>query len=69
MALDFFTGVILFVVFSAIATFFIKKFTKLETYYLITLGKTTKPLPFFSHMARHKKIAEIDESTRTANHV
>lgn len=58
MEIDFFTGVLIFLIFSILVTALLKKFTKFETFFLITLIKTKKPVKFFSEMARHKAIID-----------
>jgi membrane-associated protease RseP (regulator of RpoE activity) len=56
---DFFTLLFVFVIISAIVTFVIKKFTSQETYYVASLIRTTKPIKFFSSMARHTKFLDF----------
>src|SRR3989344_4262319 len=45
---------LIFLAICAIVTFLIKKFTKSDTYFLISLIKTQKPLGFFDKMSKHK---------------
>src|SRR3989338_345511 len=59
MALDFTLIAFGFVVISLIVTFLLKKFAKADTYFIISLLKTQKPLAFFDKMARHKKFLDI----------
>ncbi len=47
-----------FILISAIITLLVKKFTKHDTFYLISLIKSKKPLPFFDAMAKHKKFID-----------
>ncbi|HZX19542.1 MAG TPA: site-2 protease family protein [archaeon] len=56
--IDFFTGLLGFLVLCAIITFILKKTTKFDTFFLITLIRTKKPLAFFDRMAKHTKILD-----------
>ncbi|PIN85198.1 MAG: hypothetical protein COV47_03465 [Candidatus Diapherotrites archaeon CG11_big_fil_rev_8_21_14_0_20_37_9] len=59
MALDFLSILVIFVVVSGIVTFLIKKFTKNDTWFLISLIKTKKPIPWFDKFAKHKKFLDV----------
>lgn len=56
MEFDFAYIILGFIALSAVITFLIKKFTKFDTYYLITLIKSKKPIPFFDRLSKHHKL-------------
>lgn len=56
MEFDFAYIILGFIALSAVITFLIKKFTKFDTYFLITLIKSKKPIPFFGRLSKHHKL-------------
>ena len=56
MEFDFVHIIIGFIALSAVITFLIKKFTKFDTYFLITLIKSKKLIPFFDRLSKHHKL-------------
>lgn len=48
-----------FLLISVLVTLAIKKFTKHETHFIISIIRTQKPLSFFDRMARHTKILDV----------
>ncbi|MCR4368714.1 MAG: site-2 protease family protein [archaeon] len=58
MATDFPVLIIGFLLVSALITFLIKTFTKHDTFFLISLIKSKKPLGFFDKMAKHEKFID-----------
>ncbi len=59
MELGFFFWLAAFLAVSVLVTFLIKKFTKNDTHFIISLIRTQKPLMFFDEMAGHKKFLDI----------
>ncbi len=58
MELGFWSVAVLFSAICIIVTLLLKKFAKAETYFLVSLIKTRKPLAFFDRMARHEKFLD-----------
>ncbi|MCK4883675.1 MAG: site-2 protease family protein, partial [Candidatus Diapherotrites archaeon] len=58
MEFDFISIILIFFVVSAIVTFLLKKFTKADTWFLISLIKTKKPLPWFDRLSKHTKFID-----------
>ncbi|HZX34737.1 MAG TPA: site-2 protease family protein [archaeon] len=59
MEFDFTFILLAFLAVAAITTFLVKHFFKADTWFLISLIKTKKPLPFFEKMAKHEKFIDI----------
>src|SRR3989344_1531434 len=51
--------ILIFIAVSAAVTFLIKRYLKADTYLLISLIKTQKPLAFFDRMSKHKRFLDI----------
>ncbi len=58
MALDFIVLLAIFLFASYIVAQLLKRFAKADTYLIVSLIKTRKPLPFFDRMAKHKKFLD-----------
>ncbi len=58
MELSFWQILLVFVAISLIVTFLIKKYAKADTYFVISLIKTQKPLPFFDRMAKYGRFLD-----------
>jgi membrane-associated protease RseP (regulator of RpoE activity) len=54
--MNFFELLLLFLIFSAVATFLLKRFFKTESWVVFSLIKTKKPLWVFDYLARFKKV-------------
>lgn len=52
-------AILAFLAVSAAITLLIKKFTKADTYYIISLIRTQRPLAFFDRMARHSRFLDV----------
>ncbi|MCR4335876.1 MAG: site-2 protease family protein [archaeon] len=59
MEFDFVFIILAFLLISLGITYLIKRFTKNDTYYLISLIKSVKPLPFFDRMGKHHKFLDV----------
>lgn len=57
--MDFFVALILFVLLSAIVTYIIKVKTKFDTYFLISLIKTKRPIAWLEAIAKKAKFLDI----------
>jgi len=58
MELGFGAWLFIFLAVSALVTLLIKRFTKADTYFLISLIKTKRPLPFFERMAKNSALLD-----------